>query len=397
MREIAVVTVARSDFSIYFPILKEIRKRNDLNLKIIASGTHLLPEFGLTITEVEKEFEVFQKIDSLCFSEDADGVGKTIAQGTRGFTDLFLKYKPDILLTLGDRYDMLPAVLAAFPFKFPIAHLHGGELTLGNIDDTIRHMISKAAHIHFASTAVYANRLSQLGEEPWRIHVVGAPGLDLIRETQTWDLETLESHFGFDFSQPFLLITFHPVTLELENTRIYIKDLLTAVETSDLNAVFTYPNADSSGSLIIEAIKNYTQNNKKAHVIKSAGQVGYLSLMDHAEAMVGNSSSGIIEAASYRLPVVNIGNRQKGRVFPKNVIQCDYSTDAVSQAVSKAISPAFKESLAAMINPYGDGKSAPRIVDILSSIPLNNRLVVKKFHDIAGQNNFKEPWLEVVN
>jgi len=393
MRDIAVVTIARSDFGIYFPILKEIQKRNDLNLKIIVSGMHLSPKFGLTVTEVEREFEVFHKIDSLYYSENPDGVGHTIAQGTKGFTELFSKYKPDILLTLGDRFDMLPAVLAAFPFKIPIAHLHGGELTLGNIDDTIRHMISKAAHIHFASSAVYANRLSQLGEEPWRIHVTGAPGLDTIRETQVWDLETMKSRLGINIPESYLLTTFHPVTLDLENTKTYINNLLSAFETVNRPVVFTYPNADSTGNFIIEAINDFADKNENVYVIKNAGQIGYLSLMAHAEAMVGNSSSGIIEAASYRLPVVNIGNRQEGRVFPENIIQCDYSTDQISQAILKAISEEFKASLASMVNPYGDGRSAPRIVDILSSLSLNHQLTSKRFNDITVESNFKEPWL----
>jgi len=393
MREIAVVTIARSDFGIYFPILKEIQKRNDLKLKIIVSGMHLSPKFGMTVTEVEREFEVFHKIDSLYYSEDPDSVGNTIAQGTKGFTDLFFKYKPDILLTLGDRFDMLPAVLAAFPFQIPIAHLHGGELTLGNIDDTIRHMISKAAHIHFASSAVYANRLSQLGEEPWRIHVTGAPGLDTIRETKVWDLATMKSQFGIDISEPYLLTTFHPVTLELENTKTYIKNLLSSFEKVNRPVVFTYPNADSTGSFIIEAINDFADKNENIYVIKNAGQVGYLSLMAHADAMVGNSSSGIIEAASYRLPVVNIGNRQEGRMFPENIIQCGYSSEQISQAILKATSEKFKVSLKSMMNPYGDGRSAPRIVDILSSLPLNPQLTAKRFNDIAVEGNFKEPWL----
>ncbi len=397
MRDIAVVTIARSDFGIYYPILKEIQKRSDLSLKIIASGMHLSSKFGSTIAEVEKEFDVFQKIESLVYSETPDGVGKTISKGVQGFTELFSKYKPDILLILGDRFDMLPAVLAAFPFKIPIAHLHGGELTLGNIDDTIRHMISKAAHIHFPSTAVYANRLVQMGEEPWRIHVVGAPGLDTIRETKTWDLSTMQRQFGFEISQPYLLITFHPVTLDLEGTEVYINNLLSALKKVDCATIFTYPNADSTGSLIIEAINDFSSKNKNAHVIKNAGQVGYLSLMANAEAMVGNSSSGVIEAASYRLPVVNIGNRQEGRVFPENIIQCGYSSEEISGSILKAVSTDFKHGLQSMKNPYGDGKSSPRVVDLLSSLPLNNSLTTKNFHDINVENNFKEPWLESFN
>jgi len=285
-------------------------------------------------------------------------------------------------LVLGDRFDIFPAPVAALPFKIPVAHLHGGELTEGNIDDAIRHMITKLAHIHFVSVNVYAKRLRQLGEEPWRIHWVGAPGLDSIQSAQLWDRQETGLKLGFDASNPYLLVTSHPETLQYERTGYFIEQLLDALDQTKYPVVFTLPNADTSGAIIIEAIKKYTACHDNAWTIDNAGRIGYPSLMSHALAMVGNSSSGIIEAAHFALPVVNIGNRQTGRVKPENIVDCGFSSDEIVRAINRVVSQGFRVSVNGMKNPYGDGKSSPRIVDILASVELNDRLISKKFFDV---------------
>jgi len=392
MKDIAVVTVARSDYGIYFPLLQAIERHADLQLKVIVSGMHLSPEFGMTVEEVEKDFKDHERVESLHYADGPEGVGQTIASGVSGFTRLFSRYRPDILVVLGDRFDMLPAALAALPFKIPLAHLHGGELTLGNIDDAIRHTITKLAHIHFAGTETYARRICQLGEEPWRVHVAGAVGLDAIRSAKLWSREETGNKLGFDSSRPYLLSTFHPETLNCEKTGYYINQLLAAFSDIESPVVFTCANADPSGKLINEAIARYAGHHENAWVVANAGRAGYYSLMAHAAAMVGNSSSGIIEAASFGLPVVNIGARQNGRVKPRNVIDCGHTKDEIKTAVAQAAAEDFKAGLAGMNNPYGDGKSAARIVNVLSSVALNDRLIIKKFHDIDVENHFKEPW-----
>lgn len=388
IRDIAIVTVGRSDLGIYLPLLRAIQANPKLCLRVLVSGMHLSPEFGLTVREVEAAgFEVFERIESLVSSDTPGGIAKSIGLGVLGFAQLFSRYRPDILVLLGDRFDMLPAAVAALPFRTPIAHLHGGEVTEGAMDEEIRHSITKMSHLHFVSNEQYAKRLRQMGEEEWRIQVSGSPSLDSIKTAELMSSQEVLSAFGIDPKAPSLLVTYHPVTLEAEGTECHITNLLGALEKVDVQCLFTYPNADTNARMIIKNIKGYCATHPRSRVVKTAGQRGYYSLMKSVSAMVGNSSSGIIEAASFELPVVNIGNRQRGRIQARNVINCGYQQDEIYEAIREGLKPTFKAGLRGLSNPYGDGHAVERIVKRLTEVELDKKLLLKRFIDLPSDRH----------
>ncbi|MBN1877190.1 MAG: UDP-N-acetylglucosamine 2-epimerase (hydrolyzing) [Anaerolineae bacterium] len=383
MRTIGVVTVARSDYGIYLPVLNHIQIDPDLRLQLFVGGMHLSPEFGLTVHTIEHDgFSIAARVEMLLSSDTPEGIAKSVGLGTIGFAQAYTSMHPDILLVLGDRFDMYAAVIAALPFNIPIAHIHGGELTQGAIDDTIRHAITKMSHLHFVATETYARRIIQMGEQPWRVTVSGAPSLDNLRNIPISDRVTLQQRHAIDLQEPFLLVTYHPVTREPEQTEMYIQALLAALTQANMTVVFTYPNADTSGRVIIQIIKTFTKEYPKAYLVANLGTADYFSMMHYATAMVGNSSSGIIEAASFELPVVNIGTRQQGRLHAKNVIDVGYTQSEILSGIQKAISPTFRSTLRGMNNPYGDGHAAERIVATLKQIPLDSMLLSKSFYDL---------------
>jgi len=383
MRTIGVVTVARSDYGIYRPVLRRIQRDSDLELLLFAGGMHLSPRFGKTVTAIiEDGFEVHERIEMLLSSDSPEGIAKSVGIGIVGFAQVYARSRPDMLLVLGDRFEMLAAAAAALPFNIPVAHIHGGESTQGAIDESIRHSITKMSHLHFASTETYARRIVQMGEEPWRVVVSGAPALDDIHGDGLLTPAELESRFGLDLSVPPLLVTYHPVTLEYERTEGQVTELLAALDECGRPAIFTYPNADTGNQAVIRLIEEFVADRSECRIVVNLGSIGYFSLMRCASAMVGNSSSGIIEAASFRLPVVNIGNRQAGRIRARNVIDVDYSRDAILDGIREAESSRFRASLSDLVNPYGDGHAAARIVDTLRSVPLGSSLLVKRFHDV---------------
>jgi UDP-N-acetylglucosamine 2-epimerase (non-hydrolysing)/GDP/UDP-N,N'-diacetylbacillosamine 2-epimerase (hydrolysing) len=345
---------------------------------------HLSPEFGLTVKAIETDgFEIVERVEMLLSSDSPDGIAKSIGLGTIGFGQAFARSRPDLLLVLGDRFEMFAAVLAALPFKIPVAHIHGGEVTQGAIDDALRHSITKLSHLHFASVPEYARRIEQLGEEPWRITVSGAVGLDNLREVPLLTPAELEDQFGLRLEPPPLLVTFHPVTLEYQRTSHHIEELMAALDELALPVVFTLPNADTSGRIIHERISQYIKTRPATRLVENLGTQGYFSLMSHAAAMVGNSSSGIIEAPSFKLPVVNIGSRQTGRVRAANVIDVGYERSEIVRAVRLAVSTDFRAGLQSLTNPYEKGGAAETIVSRLKAEDLNEHLVCKVFHDLS--------------
>ena len=382
MRTIGVVTVARSDYGIYMPVLQRIQEDPDLYLHLIVAGMHLSPEFGLTVRAIEQDgFEINERIEMLLSSDTPEGIAKSMGLGTIGFAQAYARFRPDILLVVGDRFEMHAAVVAALPFKIPVAHIHGGESTEGAIDEVIRHSITKMSHLHFVATEVYAQRVIQMGEEPWRVVVSGAPSLDNLHSIRLPSHEELEKQYDLDLTGPFLLVTYHPVTLEYDQTEMQVRELLVALEEVDATLIFTYPNADTHGRLIIQMIREFIAERQQAQVVANLGTKGYFSMMKHAAAMVGNSSSGIIEAASFKLPVVNIGNRQRGRVRGKNVIDVGYTHADILAGIVRALSPEFCATLSDIVNPYGDGHAAERIVDRLKHVKLDDELLRKRFHE----------------
>jgi len=385
MRSISVVTTARADYGIYLPLLRRIQEDSDLSIRLIVSGMHLSQEFGLTVKLIEQDgFEIADRIEMLLSSDTPEGIVKSIGLGMIGFAQAYARSMPDILIVLGDRFEMHSAALSALPFKIPVAHIHGGELTLGAIDDSLRHSMTKLSHLHFVSTQEYATRVMQLGEESWRVTVSGAPGLDNLKDVNLLNHEEFGRQFEVHLDEDFLLVTYHPVTLEYEKTEWQVGELLSALENCNRSILFTMTNADTSGRLINSMIQNFVKEHPTAQIAANLGTQGYFSAMALAAAMVGNSSSGIIEAASFKLPVVNIGNRQRGRVCGRNVISVGYPREEILSGIEKTTSPQFRSTLSDMDNLYGDGHAAQKIVDVLKQVELDETLIQKQFNDIKS-------------
>lgn len=385
MRTIGVVTTSRADFGIYRPVLRAIAESEDLSLRLYVTGMHLSAEFGSTADEITAEgYEIFDKIESLKFGDSPEGIDKAVGLGISGFAESFAKSRPDILLVLGDRFEMFAAVVAALPFAIPVAHIHGGETTEGLIDEAIRHSITKMSHLHFVSADAYARRVVQMGEAPWRVTVSGAPSLDNIRAMELLGAEEIEAKIGMPLDTAPLLVTYHPVTLDYENVHSHVSELMAALDASGLPVVFTAPNADTRGSTVTEMIEQYVSTHGNARLVKNLGTQAYFSLMSRAAAMVGNSSSGIIEAASFGLPVVNIGRRQQGRVHGENVLDAPDDRLLIENAIRTAASTEFRIRIAGMRNPYGDGNAAEKIVDVLRSVKLDQKLLMKSFYDLPS-------------
>jgi UDP-hydrolysing UDP-N-acetyl-D-glucosamine 2-epimerase len=382
MRTIGVVTVARSDYSAYLPILRKIQDDPDLFLHLVVGGMHLSKKFGNTERVIEHDgFPIGDRVEMLTASDNPEDIAKAIGLGIIGFSRSYETLRPDILVVLGDRFEMLAAVVATLPFKIPVAHIHGGESTEALIDESIRHSITKMSHLHFASAEVYASRIVQMGEAPWRVTVSGAPAIDNLLGMSLLDLEELSGEFGFDLNSPTVLVTYHPVTLEYERTEEQLDELLKALAQISHNIIFTYPNADTYNSLIIDMLHQFVR--KRAGRAKIAANLGtkvYFSLLKHVTAMVGNSSSGIVEAPSFKLPVVNIGNRQQGRLRSGNIIDVRNTCEAILQGIRLASSDDFRKGLSNLVSPYGDGCAANRIVNKLKSAELNSSLLIKRFH-----------------
>ncbi len=383
MRTIGVVTGARSDYGIYLPLLRRIRDDPDLSLHLIVSGMHLSPEFGLTIDSICRDgFRIGDRVEMLLSSDTPAGIVKSMGLGAIGFAQSFCHVKPDILVVLGDRFEMYSAAFSALPFRIPVAHIHGGEITQGAIDDALRHSITKLSHLHFVATEEYARRVSQMGEESWRITVTGAPSLDNLYFMKLLTLHELENRYDLTLSTPPLLVTFHPETLDYESTRRYMAQLLRGLDAIDIPVIFTMPNADTGGRIIQIMIKEYIENRPNAYAVDNLGTLGYFSLMALSAAMVGNSSSGIIEAPSFELPVVNIGLRQHGRVRGANVIDVGHDSSEIAGGIEKAIQPEFKESLRDKANPYGNGDASEKIIKRLKEVRLDERMINKVFQDM---------------
>lgn len=364
--------------------MQEIKDNPDLELQIVATGTHLSPEFGLTYRAIEEDgFIIDRKVEILTSSDTAVGLAKSAGLGLIGFADALCELRPSILLVLGDRYEAFSAVFAALPAKIPVAHIHGGEVTEGAIDEAIRHSITKMSHLHFVATEAYKHRVIQLGENPSNTFVVGALGIDNIYKTPLLSREELESSINFKLAEKNLLITFHPATTEAAPPDRQLDQLLAALgELKNTNFIFTLPNADTSSRAISQSIQTFASTRKNARVYDSLGQLRYLSCIAHVDAVVGNSSSGIIEAPSLKTPTINIGDRQRGRLIADSVINCPPEKSSIEAALKKIYTPDFRLTVKNTVNPYGTGGASKFITTILGSFPLNN-LVKKSFHDMA--------------
>lgn len=381
-RRIAVATVARSDYGIYLPLLRRLEAAPGVELLLLAGGMHLDERFGLTVREIERDgFSIAARIEMPVTSDSPAGAAASMAAGVLGFSQAYARLRPDLLIVLGDRFEMHAAAAAAVPFALPIAHIAGGELSLGAIDDALRHSLTKFSHLHFVTTAEYGRRVRQMGEEDWRVTVSGSPALDHLLGFQPLSPEDLRSRFGVNVARPFLLATLHPTTLEADKTDHQVQEFLAAIAASEMPAVFTLPNADPSGQKIAQAIRAFVEQHRDCALVENFGTHAYFSVMGRAAAMVGNSSSGIIEAASFRLPVVNIGTRQQGRIRAANVLDVGHDRQEILVAIRRASSPEFRHGLSTLVNPYGDGHASRRIFEVLTGIAIDDRLLRKRFAD----------------
>lgn len=377
--------MARSDYGIYRPLLRAIEEDPDLSLHLIVSGMHLSPEFGLTVKEIEADgFPIGDRVEMLLSSDTPEGISKSMGLATIGYAQSFSRFEPHILILLGDRFEMHAAAVAALPFKIAIGHIHGGELTQGAIDDALRHSMTKLSHLHFVATAEYARRIVQMGEEPWRVMNCGALSLDNLRTFHLMKVTEMEDKYGLRLHRPPLLVTFHPVTLEFEQAEAQFRELLDGIEQFDMPVVFTAPNSDTGGRVIFSMIMDFVSCHPSATFVRSLGAEGYFSLMNVAATMVGNSSSGLIEAPAFQLPVVNIGTRQEGRGRSRNVIDVGCSREEIKAGITKALDPKFRAGLHNAVNPYYSGGTSEKIVHRLKTVNLDQRLLMKRFYDMPG-------------
>lgn len=390
-RKICVVTGTRAEYGLLQGVLSKLHNDTDVELQIVVTGAHLVPEFGATIEVIEADgFVIDARVDMMLANDTPAAITKSLALGTIGMADAFERLTPDLLVVLGDRYEILAAAQAALIARIPVAHIHGGEVTEGAIDESIRHAVTKMSHLHFAATQEYADRIIQMGENPASVHVVGAPGLDHVRNLDLLDREALGSRLSFDLSQPFLLVTHHPVTLARRDEVEGLNELLDALEHfSQHRVIFTYPNADTFGRRLIARIQDYADlHPARVLLTPSLGQLAYLSAAKLADVVIGNSSSGIIEVPSLGTPTVNIGLRQKGRMAAASVLHSEESSQDIQSAIEQSLSQAMQDEAKRTTNPYGDGKTAPRIVTTLKEVSLDG-LIQKPFFDspFAGKKD----------
>ena len=385
MKKICVVTGTRAEYGLLYWLLKEIEADKDLELQLIATGMHLSPEFGLTYQTIEKEFKINKKIEMLLSSDTSVGISKSMGLAQISFAESYDELKPDIVIVLGDRYEIFSATSAAMIARIPIAHIHGGEKTEGAFDESIRHSITKMSHLHFTATNEYKNRVIQLGEHPSRVFNVGGMGIENIKRLKLLSKDEFEKLIEFKLNIKNILVTFHPVTLENSTAKEQFQQLLDAIdELEDTNIIFTKANSDTDGRVINQMIDEYvTKNSNKSIVFTSLGQLRYLSALQYVDAVVGNSSSGLAEAPSFRIGTINIGDRQKGRIKASSVIDCEPNKDSILKSFEKLYSKEFQETLKTTINPYGDGYASKKIVEILKNVDLKN-ILKKSFYDLRG-------------
>ena len=384
MRKICVITGTRAEFGLLRPLIELIDKDKNLRLQLIATGMHLSPEFGYTLDEIiAAGFVVDKKVECLLSSDTSVGVSKTIALAISGFADAFETLQPDLVVVLGDRTEILGAVIAAGMANIPIAHLHGGETTEGAYDEAIRHSITKFSHLHFTSTEAYRKRVIQLGEQPNTVFNVGAIGLDAIKKLKLLSREEFENSIGLKLKKRNVLITYHPVTLEKEAPIETFKNILTALdELGDTGLIFTHANSDKNGRIINKMITEYVDTHKdKAVAFKSLGQLRYLSALQFVDFVIGNSSSGILEVPAFHIPTINIGDRQRGRICNESVINSNNSLEDIKKSITFALDKQFRETIQQQEMLYGNGTAAEKILKVIKEhtiIPLK-----KSFYDIS--------------
>lgn len=385
MKKICVVTGTRAEYGLLRSLIKKINNDTDIKLQLVVAGMHLSPEFGLTYQEIEQDgFVITERNEMLLSSDTPNGITKSVGLGTIGFADIFTRIGPDIVVILGDRYEVFAAATAAMIHRIPIAHIHGGELTLGAVDDAIRHAITKMSTLHFTATEEYRRRVIQLGERPENVFYAGALGVENIRMQNLMDRQELAQSIGLSSNIPYVIVTFHPVTLENKTAGEQFENLLTALEQyREYYIIFTKANADTDGRIINQKMDQYVGRNRdRAIAFKSLGMIRYLSALQYCEMVIGNSSSGIIEAPSFRVPTINIGKRQSGRIRAESVIDCGNCVEEISAAIEKAKRLKAEGMLQDMENPYEKSGTSDNIYSEIKKYLLQHKTIEKKFYDI---------------
>lgn len=378
-RKICVVTGTRAEYGLFFPIMKKIQSSNSLELQVVATTMHFSEEFGCTYKQIEKDgFFIDEKIENLISSDTKSSIAKSTGLAIILLSDAFSRLDPDLVLVLGDRFETHAAASTAMLMNIPIAHIHGGEITEGAMDEKIRHSITKMSSLHFTSINEYKDRVIKMGEPLDTVFSVGAPGIDNIINMNLLSKSELEDELGWKFDGITALFTFHPETLSTIDTRVKIKKILKVINNFNINVLFTYSNADDGGRIINNEIERFASKNKEKYlVVKNLGQLKYLSAMSHLDFVIGNTSSGIIEAASFQKPVINIGDRQLGRLQSGNII--DSTIEQLEESINKVTSEIFIEHCNKVVNIYGDGSASQKIVSLLES---KNLSTIKKFNDL---------------
>jgi len=384
MRKICVITGTRAEYGLLYWVMKTLKNDKEVDLSICVTGMHLSPEFGLTYKKiVEDGFYINEKVETLLSSDTSVGISKSIGLGIISFSEVFERLGPDLIVVLGDRFEIFAACSAAMISKIPIAHCHGGEATEGLIDEAIRHSITKMSQIHFTSTEEYRNRVIQLGEQPKNVYNVGALGIENINKLKLLDKEEFEKSINFSLTSINFLVTFHPVTLDNSSAEAQFNELLHVLdEFEKATIIFTKPNADTEGRIIIQMIDDYVnKNSHKSISFTSMGQLRYLSAIQYMDVIIGNSSSGLIEVPTFKKPTINIGDRQQGRVKAISVIDCNADKMEIEKAINFAMSEDFKEKIRYSKNPYGERNSSDEIVKILKNTNLEN-IIKKQFYNL---------------
>jgi UDP-hydrolysing UDP-N-acetyl-D-glucosamine 2-epimerase len=390
-RKIAVVSTSRADYGhLYWP-LRDLSARNDVDLQLVVLGAHLSPEFGQTVKEIERDgFPIAARIECLLSSDTDVGMAKTIGMATLSLSDLFGHMRPDILLLIADRYEMLAPASVALALRIPIAHIEGGEISEGAIDDAVRNALTKMSHIHFTSTVAARQRVIALGEEEWRVHRAGAPSLDHLRRHTLLTRDELEARLQLKLQQLAILVAYHPVTLARDTTH-EADALFAALALLPDQILFCFPNADAGSRELIERTKSFLANRGQCRLFINLDVVTYLSLLRQVTLLLGNSSSGIMESASFAIPTVNVGLRQQGRQRPRNVLDATAEVSAILEAIATAKDPSFLRSLEGMTNPYGEGRASGKIVQVLTEVPLSQELLLKRHSDSAASSSVAAP------
>lgn len=384
MKKICVVTGTRAEYGLLKHLMRGIQNSKKLELQIIVTGMHLSKKFGYTINEIlDDKFKIDHKVDMKLVNDTSLNISKSMGIGIEKFSSCFKKLNPDLVLVLGDRYEIFAAAISAMLSRIPIAHLHGGEATEGLIDEPIRHSISKMSHLHFVASEEYKNRVIQLGEDPKKVFNVGALGLDSISKEELYDQKDLENILDMSFCDRNFLVTFHPVTLEKNSSKNQFKEILNALmKFKDFGVIFTMPNSDLDGEILFSMIKNFVKSRSNSFAFESLGQQKYFSCLKIVDLVIGNSSSGLIEVPSFKIPTINIGDRQRGRLKAASVIDCDPSESAITKSIKRGLSPSFRSSLKKVNNPYGKKGASSRIVSVLESVSFKN-LLKKEFYNIS--------------